>query len=273
MDYTFSVKDIDYLEIEDIKLKLRIYRPKGEAKIWVMETHGGAWASNDRTSNNVLDEALAKAGIGAVGIDFRLSSQAQYPAPLQDISYAIRWFKKNASELDIEIKKLGGLGTSSGGQQMGLIALRPNDPEYCVPAPDLSNVDPSIDFFAACWPILDPLARYQMAKARGNERLVNNHLKYFENESAMERANPYRLLVRGEETHRPPIMIIQGTADDNVNHEWQDAFAERYIAAGSDCLVHKFEGQPHTFVTKNSDEPQSKAALKVLQDFVSAQIN
>ena len=89
-----------------------------------------------------------------------------------------------------------------------------------------------------------------MAKVRGNERLVKNHRKYFENESAMERANPYRLLVRGKETHRPPIMIIQGNADDNVNHEWQDAFAERYIAAGGDCLVHKFEGQPHTFVTK-----------------------
>ena len=141
MDYTFSIKDIDYLEIEGIQLKLRIYRPEVEAKIWVMETHGGAWASNDRTSNVVSHEALAKAGIGAVGIDFRLSSQVQYPAPLQDITYAIRWFKNYASDMDIEIKKLGGLGTSSGGQQMGLIALKPNDPEYCLPAPELSNVD------------------------------------------------------------------------------------------------------------------------------------
>ncbi|MEK9848245.1 MAG: alpha/beta hydrolase [Rhodospirillaceae bacterium] len=273
MDYTFSIKDIDYLEIEGVQLKLRIYRPEVEARIWVMETHGGAWASNDRTSNVVLHEALAKAGIGAVGIDFRLSSQAQYPAPLQDISYAIRWFKKYASDMGIEIKKLGGLGTSSGGQQMGLIALKPNDPEYCLPAPELSNVDPSIDFFAACWPILDPLARYHMAQDRGNQRLVNNHRKYFENEAAMERANPYLLLVRGEETHRPPAMIIQGTADDNVNHEWQDAFAEKYIAAGGDCLVHKFEGQPHTFATKNSGDPHSKSALKKLQDFVSAQMN
>ena len=273
MDYPFSIKDIDYLEIEGIKLKLRIYRPKVETKIWVMEAHGGAWASNDRTSNNVLHEALAKAGIGAVGIDFRLSCQARYPAPLQDISYALRWFKKNSSDLDIEIKKLGGLGTSSGGQQMGLIALRPNDPEYCLPVPDLSNIDASIDFFAACWPILDPLARYQMAQLKGNGRLISHHRKYFENESVMERANPYRLLVRGEETHRPPIMIIQGTAGDNVNHEWQDAFAKRYIAAGGDCLVHKFEGQPHTFATKSSYKPESRAALKILRDFVSAQIN
>lgn len=99
--------------------------------------------------------------------------------------------------MDIEIKKLGGLGTSIGGQQMELIGLKPNDLIYCLPKSELSGVDPSIDFFAACWPILDPLARYYMAQDRANCRLVNYHQQYFQNEAAMDRANPYRLLVRG----------------------------------------------------------------------------
>lgn len=78
----FSFEDINYFEVDDIQLKLRIYRPEADAKAWVMETHGGAWASNDRTSNAILHEVIAKAGVGVFGIDFRLSSQAQYPAPM-----------------------------------------------------------------------------------------------------------------------------------------------------------------------------------------------
>jgi len=270
-DREFSIEDVPYLTVDGIELQLRIYRPDGGTRTWMMETHGGAWANNDRTSNAVLHEAVAKTGVGVVGIDFRLSDQAKFPGPLQDISYAIRWFKAHAGDLGIEIAKLGGLGTSSGGQQMGLMAVKPNDPEYCLPAPELGDVDPSIEFFATCWPILDPLARYHMARDAGNERLVNNHHNYFEDEAAMGRANPFRVLERGEATHLPPALILQGTADNNVNHEWQDLFAETYRAAGGECLVHKFPDQPHTFATNNPDDPQSLAAIAALRDFVLAQ--
>ncbi len=271
MKKTFSIKDVPYRRIGDLELQLRIYEPEEGTTNWIMETHGGAWANNDRTSNVVLHESVARIGVGVVGIDFRLSSQAKYPGPLQDINYAIRWFKAHAVDLGITISKLGGLGTSSGGQQMGLIALKPNDPEYCPAEPELGPFDASIDFFAACWPILDPLARYRMALETGNERLVTNHNKYFEDEDAMERANPYHVLIRGEATHLPPISIIQGTEDNNVNHSWQDLFADQYIALGGECAVHKFKGQPHTFASNNPDSPESIEAITILQNFIKSQ--
>ena len=58
------------------------------------------------------------------------------------------------------------------------------------------DMDASLTFFVACWPILDPLARYRMVQEKGNERLVAAHNDYFPDETAMEIGNPYLVLDR-----------------------------------------------------------------------------
>ena len=75
--------------------------------------------------------------------------------------------------MEVETTLIGGLGSSSGAQQMGLIALQPNAATYVVEEPSLKGVDASLDFFIACWPILDPMARFQMAKETGKQHLVD----------------------------------------------------------------------------------------------------
>ena len=80
--------------------------------------------------------------------------------------------------------------------------------------------------------------------------------------------NPYLLLERGEATHLPPMVIIQGTNDANAHHTWQDHFADLYHARGGSVEVHKFDGQPHTFVTAEPEAPASKEAIRRVREFV-----
>ena len=263
-----AIEDIPYREIDGHTLQARLYRPDSPNGTWLVDVHGGAWGSGDRLNNAVIHEDLAAHGVGTFALDFRLSDVAQYPAPVQDVSYGIRWFKANTRSLGIETAHIGGLGSSSGAQQLGLVALRPDDPTWTVLDPDLGGIDSDIDFFVAGWPIFDPLRRYRMVRDAGNERLVAAHDAYFAAEADMDTGNPYRLLERDEATHLPPMIVIQGTDDANVDHTWQDAFADLYRAKGGAADVKKFDGMPHTFVTNEPEAEASKAAIVAIREFV-----
>lgn len=262
-------QDIPYRTIDGHTLDARLYRPAGESPArWVIDVHGGAWGSGDRLNNEVIHADLAAHGIGVFALDFRLSGVASYPSMVEDVSYGIRWFKSNAGSLGIVPSMIGALGSSSGAQQMGLVALAPGNPRWTTPAPELGAADASVDFFVACWPILDPLARYHMVRDAGNERLVAAHDACFATEADMAEGNPYQLLDRGEATHLPPMTIIQGTADANVEHSWQDRFAELYRSKGGAVVMRKFDGQPHTFVTADPEADASKQAIVKIREFV-----
>jgi acetyl esterase len=265
----FRTEDIPYRTIDGVELLVRLYLPEtGGPAPYVVDAHGGAWGSGDRMNNESIHLDFAANGIGVCAVDFRLSTQAKFPAPVQDVNYAARWFRANAGRLGANPSKIGGLGSSSGAQQMGLVAFCPDNPLYAQPA---AGPDGKLDFFLACWPILDPLARYCMAQEQGKERLVNAHDTYFPDEAAMETGNPFLVVQRGEATNKPPMVIVQGTADENVEHTRADIFAEAYKAAGGTVAVHKYEGQPHTFVTANPDAEETAAAIVTLRDFVLAQ--
>lgn len=262
-------EDIPYRTIDGHTLEARLYRPAGETPArWVIDVHGGAWGSGDKLNNTVIHEDLAAHGIGIFALDFRLSDVANYPSMVDDVSYGIRWFKTHAASLGVSPSMIGALGSSSGAQQMGIVALAPGNPRWTTPSPELGAADASVDFFVACWPILDPLARYRMVQDAGNERLVAAHNACFASEADMAEGNPFLLLERGDATHLPPMVVIQGTEDANVEHTWQDRFADLYRSKGGAVDMHKFDGQPHTFVTADPTSDASRDAVVKIREFV-----
>jgi acetyl esterase/lipase len=135
-----------------------------------------------------------------------------------------------------------------------------------------ANQDTRLDFVIGCWPILDPLARYRMARAKGLKNLVDAHHAFFQGEREMTEENPQLLLQRGEATNLPPMLLLQGTADENVEHERADSFAERYRAAGGEIELHKFAGQPHTFIVKDPASAAAGEALGRISSFVQSRL-
>src|SRR5436853_544661 len=168
--FEIEVRDLEYQRVDGVPLLARLYRPvdpgnSGGPFPTVIDVHGGAWASGDRLNNAPLDEALAKSGIVVLAIDFRMPPQHRYPASIADVNLATRWLKAHAGEFGSRRELVGGLGTSSGGHQLLLSALKPKDPRYA--ALSLSEApaeDASLPYLVLCWPISDPLARYRIVR-------------------------------------------------------------------------------------------------------------
>jgi acetyl esterase len=270
--YEIETRDIAYRRDASGPLLARIYRPLGAGPFpALVEVHGGAWASGDRLNNAPLDIALAKSGIVVAAIDFRMPPQHLYPASIADIHYATRWLKAHAAEFASRRDLVGGLGTSSGAHQLLLSALKPEDARYAaLPGADAPAEDATLPYLVLCWPIADPLARYRMVKEKGNTRLVESHDAYWPSEAAMEEGNPQRILDRGEAGTLAPAILIQGTADDNVTPDMADRFAASWRRCGGAIELHKFDGQPHTFIPRDPGSDASQRATELIRDFVLA---
>lgn len=271
--HDIEIRDVEYRRAEDGPLLARLYKPKGSGPFpALIEVHGGAWASGDRLNNAPLDEALAKSGIVVLAVDFRMPPQHRYPASIADIHYATRWLKAHAEEFGSRADLVGGLGTSSGAHQLLLSALKPHDPRYApLLLADAPAFDASLPYLVLCWPISDPLARYRMVKEKGNARLVESHDAYWRSEAEMAEGNPQRIVESGEATALPPAIILQGTGDDNVTPDMADRFSAAWRARGGAVELHKFDGQPHTFVMRDPSSDASRRACELARDFVKRQ--
>jgi len=271
--YDVIAEDLEYGRAGDVPLLARLYRPRGITGFpAIVDVHGGAWVTNDRLQNAAMDHVIASAGTAVLALDFRMAPASPYPASIADINLGIRWLKANAARLGGDPRRVGGLGTSSGGHQLWLNVLRPRDPRYtALKLAGADDVDASLGFVVVCWPISDPVARYRMARETGNERLVKNHDAYFLDEAAMAEANPQAIVESGEARNLPPALLIQGTADANVTPDMVDRFVSAYTKSGGRITLRKFEGQPHTFISQNPTSPASVEALGVITDFIREQ--
>jgi acetyl esterase/lipase len=267
-----SFEDIPYRQIADETLLGRLYRPAEPAQALVLEVHGGAWVQNDRLTNTLIHEHLAEQGIAVFAIDFRMAPKHRYPAAVQDINYAIRWLKANSARLGLSPSKIGALGTSSGGHLVALAAIRPEDARFTEADAALAGHSARLDFFMACWPILDPLARYHMARTRNLQNLVNNHHAFWPDEAAMAEGNPYLNVQAGQVSAMPPALILQGTADENVEWGRTSAFVDLYRSRGGKAEYHTYAGEPHAFVVRNAGTAPANDALGRMSAFVRAQL-
>jgi acetyl esterase len=262
-------EDVEYRRVGGQILLARIYRPAGAGPFpAVVSIHGGAWTSGDRLQNEAIDRALAAAGAVVMDLDFRMPPDFRYPASVSDINHGIRWLKSKADTLQTRADWVGALGTSSGAHQMLLNLLEPDNPAYA--ATEIGNADAKLAFAVVCWPIADPVARYRMAQERKNERLVAAHNAFFPSEQIMAEANPQTIVERTRGVALPPLLVLQGTKDDNVTPDMAERFVGAYQRAGGHATLKTFADQPHTFVTRDPSTPESQEALRLMCAFVAS---
>jgi len=275
--YEIDVGDVEYIRHGGKPLLARIYKPRGPGPFpLIIDLHGGAWCNKDRTSDAGTDEPLAKSGVVVVSLDFRMPPEAGYPASLADVNYAIRWCKARAGELNTRPDRVGILGVSSGGHQAMLTALRPNDPRYAaLPLPGKA-VDATVRCAVLCWPVIDPLGRYQYAKSNQSGALkkqadnwVHCHDQYWQGgEAAMTEGNPTLALERGEKVQMPPVLYLQGTADVAHPVPNRERFIANYRKAGGRVELHLFEGMGEAFITNDPTSPAARSAIDKIIEFV-----
>jgi acetyl esterase len=268
--YEFLVKDIVYRRDGGKERLARLYQPAGAGPFpAVLQVHGGAWNNKDRTDGQNAALDLAEAGIVVLSIDFRNAPEAPYPASLQDINYGIRWLKAHAREFGSSAGQVGAYGTSSGGHQILLAAIRPDDPRYrALPLKDAPGMDAKLAFVISGWGVLFPLERYKLAKAKGDEELAKGHDRFFGNEETQIEATPALIIERGEKVYLPPALVFQGTKDQWTAPELAERFAADYRKAGGSVDLLLLDGARHTFLNEHPFEPNSVKALETMIAFI-----
>lgn len=250
--------DVVWAHPADLELKATIYRPaaKSAAPLPVLiDVHGGAWGSGDRTGDALYAGELAKGGLLVVSIDFRQSPQFQHPSGSADVAAAVRYVRLNAKALGADPDKIGLIGSSSGAHLALLAALRPDAPQHTgTPIADATgkfaahdDISASVDYVVAMWPVSDPAARYRYAKRAGIARLAELTEKYFPSEDAMWDASIQRIVTSGEAKTLPPILVVQPGDDSNIPQEMTFDLLHAWQARGGKLDYLFYPGQPHAF--------------------------
>lgn len=116
------IRDVEYARVGEHVLKLDVHRSIEKSRfpliVWV---HGGAWRWGSK-SNMPLSMLVAE-GYAIASVDYRLSTQAKFPAQIHDIKAAIRFLRGHSREWGIPSKKIVIAGDSAGAHLATLVGV------------------------------------------------------------------------------------------------------------------------------------------------------
>ena len=273
-----------------VELLARVYRPRGAVGAGlagIVDVHGGAWSRNDRLTGAIHCRALAASGLVVLSLDFRQGPDHKHPAASADVAAGVRYVRAHAARLGVDPRRVGIVGSSSGGQLALLQAVKPGAPEHAgtpIVLPDGSlgtgPADDSVVFVIALYPVADPLARYRYVLSRLDEppapsgfsakRLIDAHHGYFADEAAMEAASVTRVVSSGEARVLPPAWVAQPELDDNVPAAITEALVVAYQRAGGRIERTHFPGARHGFIPAASADTDKAIAL--MREFIGIRL-
>ncbi|MEO8173478.1 MAG: alpha/beta hydrolase [Sediminibacterium sp.] len=126
-------KNIVYKTIGTRKLLTAVFYPKEKSRTKrtaVIMIHGGGWRSGNPTQHYPLAQRLAALGYVCFTPEYRLSTEALFPASVYDLKEAIRWVKNNAAKYNIDTSRIVAAGFSAGGELAAFLGVTGNMPLF-----------------------------------------------------------------------------------------------------------------------------------------------
>jgi acetyl esterase/lipase len=121
------IRDIEYARVGAQELKLDLHIPRGKPRppliLWV---HGGAWQSGSK--NSMPLGKLVEYGYVVASVDYRLSTQAKFPAQIHDLKAAIRFLRAHGTRWSVSSKKIVVAGDSAGAHLAALVGVSNGHP-------------------------------------------------------------------------------------------------------------------------------------------------
>lgn len=182
--------------------KLIVQKPK-DAKgpvPWLFNVPGGGWVRSYTLPRYQLSEEMAKRGIAIVSAEYRLSSEATWPAQRIDVENAFRYARAHAREWGLEPDRYAVRGESAGSTEAAWLSITQKP---------------------ACTVLLaSPLDFTTFTNAEVT-RLLGGH-------DARD-ASPIFAVHGG----MPPTVLVHGTGDDTVPFSQSEEYRKALRKAGS----------------------------------------
>jgi acetyl esterase/lipase len=242
------VPDLVYGEVPGYRpLELDLYLPPGPEGGGpvpvIVHVHGGGWRRGSRrVPLPVLGagfyDRIAAQGFAVAAIDYRLSGEARYPAPLEDVRTAIGWVREHAAEYGLDAGRVFAWGDSAGGHLALLAALTgargPRGEVQGVvawfPVTDLAGL-PSDVTDAGGMPDAGPDSREALLLGAPPSSVPD----------LAREASPVAHAGAGA----PPVLLMHGAADDLVPPAQSARLAEALTAVGAPVELDLVSGATH----------------------------
>lgn len=117
--------DIPYASFSDAE-KLDIYLPEsGDGPFPVfLQIHGGGFEIGDKRDIQALPFLkVIERGYAMISINYRLSSEAVFPAAVQDVKAAVRWIRANQAHYYLDGNRIAACGGSAGGNLAAMLGV------------------------------------------------------------------------------------------------------------------------------------------------------
>lgn len=244
-----SVKEkrsIIYCESGERKLQTDVFYPADNSiknRAAVVIIHGGGWRSGNRTQHHALAQRLASLGYVCFTPEYRLSTEALYPAAVHDLKAAFRWIHKKAKKYKIDTAKTAVMGFSAGGQLAALLGTTVGKAAFEVRnchSSYTSNVQAIIDLDGT-------LSFVHPESGEGDDSKKTSAATYWfgypkkENSGLWQEASPLTHVSK----HTPPTFFVNsGVAR---MHAGRDDFMKVLKENNIYTAVKTFEDAPHHF--------------------------
>ncbi|RYD80320.1 MAG: alpha/beta hydrolase [Sphingobacteriales bacterium] len=238
-------KNIVYSKVDKRKLLMDAFYPaeNKELQTAIIMIHGGGWRSGNRTQHYPLLQKLASLGYTCFAPEYRLSTEALFPAAVYDVKAAIRWVRANAKQFNIDTAKIVVAGFSAGGELAAFMATTGNMPlfeGFGGNANTSSKVNALID-------IDGTLSFVHPESAEGNdEKKISASTMWFgyskkQNLPLLTIASP----LTHTNAHTPPTLFINSSVERM--HAGRNDFIKIMNEHKIYNEVKEFEKSPHSF--------------------------
>jgi acetyl esterase/lipase len=243
------VPDVVYGEVPGYRpLELDLYLPRvGGPVPVIVHVHGGGWRRGSRRhplpalGPGFYDD-LAGQGFAVAAIDYRLSGEARFPAPLEDVRAAVGWVGDHGATYGLDPGRVFGWGDSAGGH-LALLAALTGAPVHGVvawfPVTDLAGLPSDV---ADAGGVPDPGPDSREALLLGAPAAAVPDLA--------REASP----VAHASAAAPPVLLMHGAADDLVPPAQSVRLAGALREAGATVELELVPGATH-FWKGASDVP------------------
>jgi pectinesterase len=239
-------RDITYCSLSNRKLLLDVFHPSNSAKKQfpaIVIIHGGGWRTGNRTQHYPLAQRLADLGYVCFTPEYRLSTEALYPAAVHDLKAALRWIHANAGHYAVDTTKIAVLGFSAGGELAAFLGTTISNPVYEGSACNLKNTGT----FQAVIDIDGTLSFVHPESGEGDDsKRISAATHWFgypknENPRLWEEASPLTHVSK-----RTPSTLFINSSVDRM-HAGRDDYIKVLNQHGIYSEVKTFEGAPHSF--------------------------
>ncbi|MFZ2278126.1 MAG: alpha/beta hydrolase [Prosthecobacter sp.] len=236
--------DIEYAKVGETSLKLDLHRPQGENPPLIVYVHGGGWRAGSKEDVPIAD--LYDKGFAIASVDYRLSTQALFPAQVHDIKAAIRFLRAKAGLYHINASKVAIIGSSAGGHLAALVGVSNGNPELEGKVGEhldqSSDVQVIVSFFGAS--NLETILSQSTPKGR-DFRIPALKLLLGDTPDKKPELAKLASSVTHLDKNDPPLLLIHGDADPQMPPQQSQELAKAYESLGLPVTLILLPGSLH----------------------------